>query len=155
MTKSGLSFIGALMLFVAGLLVVPAPSSANTFGSAKSPILSAQQGDLHLTDGGSWKKKKSFKRKKHYRGDRYYGAFDNHKYRGHKKKKYRRAYRYGYNNGYDDGYYDGRRDRRYYGGGYYSRHYGFGNRFRGRGYSHRGHRYGSGYIRTPGFYFRF
>lgn len=145
MTKSRLSIAAALGFLAAGLVAI-VPASAGSLNVVKPAVKVGQSADLHLVDQGSWHKKKHFK--KHYRGDQLRGHGDRY-YRGHKKKKFKRAYR----NGYDDGYYDGSRDGGYYKRGY-SRYDDHNPRYR-RHHHNRGHRYGSGYIRTPGFYFRF
>jgi hypothetical protein len=140
MTKSNLSFAAALGFMAAGLMAA-APASAGPLNVLKPVVEPSQAGDLHLADG-DWHDRSRFK---HFRSDRF-GGHDDHYFKSYKKKKYKRAFR----NGYDEGYYDGRRD-----GGYYKRGY---SRFDDhRGYRHRhGQRYGSGgYVRTPGFYFRF
>lgn len=144
MTKTAISLAAALG-FMTACVVAAAPASAGSLGIAKPAATLDQPADLRLVDHGSWKKKKYFKHKKHYGGNHYYGGNDDHYYKRHKKrKKYRRAYR----DGYDNGYYDGRRGDHYYRRGYAHRPH-----FRGRG--HHRDRSGSGYIKTPGFYFRF
>lgn len=141
MTKIRISFAAALGFLAAGL-VAAAPASAGSLNVAKPTVTADRHADLHHVDRGSWKKKKYFKSKKHRRGSHYYGGnhYDDY-YRYGKKKKHRRAYR----KGYDQGYYEGRRS------GYYDGHR---PRYRSRGRHHR-HRFGSGFIKTPGFYFRF
>ncbi len=152
MTKVRMTFAAALGFMVAGL-VAATPVSAGSLNIAKPVVTVDQHVDLLLVDRGSWHQKKRFSSKKHYRGN-HFDRHDSH-FKGH-KKKYKRAYR----SGYRDGYYDGRYADDYYDRGYYGRGYGhhdgYRPRFRSRGhYDGRGHRFGSGYIKTPGFYFRF
>jgi hypothetical protein len=160
MTKRPISFAAALGFLAVGL-VAAVPATAGSLSTAKPTVTADRHADLYLVDRGSWKKKHYFKNKKryfknkkhyfepreHYRGDHYYGEHDDRYYKHRKrKKKFRNAYRHGY----DRGYHEGRRDS------YYDRDYYYGKRphYRKRGHHHRD-RYGNGYIKAPGFYFRF
>jgi hypothetical protein len=136
--------ITAALGFLAIGLVAATPVSAGALSAAQPAVRGDQNADLHLTGGGSWREEGHYRGKKHYRGDRF-GGHDDHYFRGHKKKKFKRAYR----SGYEEGYYEGRRDGKFSRRGF-SRYDGYGNRYRGRHQDHRG-----GHIRTPGFYFRF
>lgn len=150
MTKFRTSFVAAIGFLTAGL-VGAAPASAGPLNVAKPVITVAQPADLHQVDRGGWRKKKYFKSKKHFRGgDHYRGGYfhdDDYRFKRHKKKKYKRGYRHGYEDGYDRG----RRDN----GRYYDRGHGRYGSYRPRHRGRRHHHHGSGFIRTPGFYFRF
>ena len=149
MTGMRPTFIAAIGFLAAGLLAA-VPASAGSLKVAKPAVTIERAADLHLVDRGSWHKKRKFK--KHFRDyDDYYRGHD---FKRHKKKRLKRAYR----RGFDEGYYEGR-----YGRGYrdYGRYY-EGPRYRRYGKRHHhhrgyrgGYRFGNGYIKTPGIYFRF
>ncbi|MGI9434157.1 MAG: hypothetical protein ACR2Q4_04895 [Geminicoccaceae bacterium] len=143
MTNVKVPFLAVIGLMAASLVTV-APASAGMRDKLdnRSEII-GQSGQIQKVDGGSWHRKKHWKKKKSYRGGDYgYGyGYNDRYYKPKRRYKKRKVYRRGFQRGYDEGYHEGRRDsyhkrRRY--SGRHDDHY-----YRGGG----GFQFGPGYFK--------